>query len=112
MMTPKKRIPSPPSHLSREGKKLWRDLMAEYVIDNPGAIAILSAAIESHDRCMTARRVLAVDGFSVMDRYGIPRVHPLCPVVRDAEAAFGSGFGNSTLAPPIQRRRNDPGGRP
>lgn len=85
-------IPRCPAHLSPEAKRLWKRLFAEWVIDEPGSVAILVSALESFDRCQAARRAIAEDGLSVKDRWGVPKVHPLAAVLRDAEASFRAGL--------------------
>ena len=105
----KKPIP-PPAHLSREARKLWRDLTETYVFDDPGAIAILGSALESFDRCHEARKILSTEGLSVKDRFGVPRVHPLCAVARDAEAAFRSAMRQLGIGADSQPTRSP--GRP
>lgn len=101
-------IPRPPKHLSREAKVLWKRLLGEWRVDDPGSLAILVVGLESLDRCQTARKVLVAEGMSVKDRWGVAKVHPLCQVVRDAEAAFRSalrqlGLDKSADAPPPPR---------
>lgn len=81
-------VPRPPGHLSKAAKALWRALHAEWNIPDAGSIAILVSALESYDRCQLARRTLAADGLTIRDKFGQVKVHPLCSVVRDAEAGF------------------------
>lgn len=88
----KNRIPSPPVHLSRAAKGMWRRLLAEWRIDEPGSLAILATGLESYDRYQCAREKLAVDGLTFLDKFGQIKVHPLCAVARDAEAAFRSAL--------------------
>jgi P27 family predicted phage terminase small subunit len=88
----KKQIPQPPAHLSRAAKTLWRNLHSEWVLDEPGSIAILVVGLESFDRCQDARKILAAEGLATRDRFGQVRVHPLAAVARDAEAAFRSAL--------------------
>lgn len=88
----KNQIPRPPTHLSREAKTLWRKLHEEWVIDEPGSVAILVVGLESFDRCQEARKILAKEGLRTRDRFDQVRVHPLAAVARDAEAAFRSAL--------------------
>jgi len=87
-MVKKQLIPRPPGHLSKEARILWKALHTEWVISEPGSVAILVSALESYDRSQAARKILARDGLSITDRFDQVRVHPLCAVVRDAESAF------------------------
>jgi P27 family predicted phage terminase small subunit len=81
-------LKNPPSHLSTEARRFWSELIAEYGIDDPAGVAILTQACEAHDRVTEARKAIAKDGASVVDRFGQPKAHPLLTVERDARAAF------------------------
>ena len=87
-MVKKPSIPRPPAHLSREAKALWRRLLMEWKIDEPGSVAILVSGLESYDRCQEARRILARDGLTIIDKFDQIKPHPLLACVRDAEASF------------------------
>lgn len=107
-MMKKPSTPRPPGHLSKEGKALWKALHAEWRIDEPGSVAILLVGLESFDRCQVARRTLAKDGLTTEDRFHQVRVHPLCAVARDSEAAFRAalrqlGVDKSPDEPPPRR---------
>jgi len=97
--------------LSAEARRLWRAILAEWDIGEPAALAILATGLESLDRCTSARRTLEMEGLSVRDRFGVPRVHPLCAVVRDAEAGFRSAMRQLQIdktPDPEQRRPGRP----
>jgi P27 family predicted phage terminase small subunit len=87
-MMKKQSVPRAPQHLSREAKALWRRLHEEWFIPEAGSVAILIVALESFDRCQSARRTLAADGLTIRDKFGQLKIHPLCSVARDAEAGF------------------------
>jgi P27 family predicted phage terminase small subunit len=74
--------------LSKEAKTLWRRLHEDWVIGESGSIAILITGLESFDRCQAARKILDRDGLTIKDKFDQVKVHPLCAVARDAEAAF------------------------
>ncbi len=104
----KNKVPRAPAHLSPEARRLWKALLSEWRIDDAGSIKILQVGLESFDRSQVARKVLAEEGMSVKDRWNVAKLHPLCAVIRDAEAAFRSalrqiGCDKSTDAPPPPR---------
>lgn len=67
---------------------MWRSLHTEWIIAEPGSIAILVVGLESYDRSQAARKILDRDGLTIRDKFNQVKVHPLCAVARDAEAAF------------------------
>ena len=109
MTSRNKATPRPPLHLSPKARKLWRDILDvwDFSPAEPAALAILATGLESFDRCAMARRTLEAEGLSVKDRFGVPRVHPLCAVARDAEAAFRSAMRQLGIdkSPPEEQRR-------
>lgn len=76
-----------PSHLSEESAKWFRAVLAEYELGEHH-LRILQAACESWDRCQEARRVLAEQGLTYLDRFGAPRGRPEIAVERDNRLAF------------------------
>ena len=80
--------PKPPAHLSKEGKKLWTQLNAEFNISDSASQILLESACSALDRWHGARRILARDGPVVIDRWGMKRVHPCVGVERDAKATM------------------------
>jgi P27 family predicted phage terminase small subunit len=101
----------PPKHLSREAKRIWRDLTGEYVIVDAAGLAILTAGLEAYDRAQGAKSLLDKDGPVFRDRYGQPRVHPAASVERDNRAAFLSALKQLNLdLIPANPRPGRPGG--
>jgi P27 family predicted phage terminase small subunit len=80
--------PKAPRSLSREGKKIWKDLQAEYQITDPGGLLILKTGLEALDRLREAQAVIAKEGPQVQDRFGQWKAHPLLTVERDSRAAM------------------------
>jgi P27 family predicted phage terminase small subunit len=78
----------PPKSLSREAKKIWKDLQVEYGIEDPGGLLILKTGLEALDRLREAQTVIAKEGSQVQDRFGQWKAHPLLTVERDARAAM------------------------
>jgi hypothetical protein len=64
-----KKSPGPPKALSTEAKRLWRELIEEFCIDDAAGLLLLQTALES---------------FDVKDRFGQKRQHPATLVLRDS----------------------------
>lgn len=79
-------LPPVPSHLSNEGKVLWRSVVSEFEL-SPAELRLLRLAIEALDRAEQARAVLSREGITYPDRWGKPRVRPEVAVERDARQA-------------------------
>lgn len=86
-----------PRHLSKESKKIWRILVAEYDIRDIGGLKILRVSLEAFDRCQKARDVIDADGMTVIDKFGQTKPHPLLPIERDSRAAFLQGLKHLNL---------------
>ncbi len=81
-----KRLPPAPAHLTADGRHLWREVVAAYVLE-PHHLAILAAACEAVDRQSEARARIAADGPYIEGRYGM-RAHPAIAVERDSRLAL------------------------
>lgn len=102
----------PPGHLSKEAKKIWKQLIAEYSIDDVAGLKILRVALESFDRAQSAREAIDRDGMTVIDKAGQVKPHPLLPIERDSRAAFLAGLKALNLdLEPLRDRPGRPGGR-
>lgn len=75
---------TPPSHLSAEGKTLWRATVDEYAFDSEADFALLRQLCESIDGARACRKRIAKDGLLVAGSTGQPRPHPLL----NAEAEY------------------------
>jgi P27 family predicted phage terminase small subunit len=82
----------PPDHLSREARKLWRELAEEWGIDDRAGTAILDKIGEAYDRANGARQAIDRDGLTITDRFGVEKPHPLLACERDARAQFLAGL--------------------
>ncbi|MDA8124031.1 MAG: hypothetical protein M0009_02420 [Deltaproteobacteria bacterium] len=107
-----KSTPKAPKHLSSEAKKIWKEILAEYSIDDAAGLRILRVALESFDRAQAARVAIDRDGLTVIDKAGQVKSHPLLPIERDSRAAFLSGLKglNLDILPP-QNRPGRPNGK-
>ncbi len=92
------RAPAPPKHLRAESKRLWRAIVAEWVLD-AAALPLLRAGLEQWDAYQAARAELAKDGptFKTGDMI---RVHPAAKVATDSLREFRMCFRQLGLEPP------------
>ena len=107
-----KSTPKAPKHLSAEGKKIWKEIQAEYSIDDSAGLRILRVALEAFDRAQMAREAIRRDGMTFLDKAGQVKSHPLLPIERDSRAAFLSGLKGLNLdILPLQNRPGRPNGK-
>lgn len=107
-----KRNGRPPAHLSKEARALWKQLTSEYDISDAAGLAILRNALEARDRAEAARLRIDAEGMTTLDRFAIPRPHPLLSCERDARAAFLAGMRALCLdLEPLHPRPGRPAGR-
>ncbi len=77
-----------PTHLSREAKSWWRDIVAAYEIDDEGGHLLLATALEAFDRMRGAQAEIKRDGATVLDRFEQRKAHPAIQTERDSRAAM------------------------
>ncbi len=82
------RKPAAPAHLSREGKRIWSRILAEFTIEDTAGLLLLRTALEAWDRAQDARARIDKHGPLVKDRYNCAKQHPLLGVEKDARASF------------------------
>ena len=103
---------SAPKHLSAEARKIWREILAEYSIDDAAGLRILRVALEAFDRAQAAREAIDRDGMTFLDKAGQVKSHSLLPIERDSRAAFLSGLKALNLdIEPLRDRPGRPAGR-
>jgi phage terminase small subunit len=81
----KLRLPAPPKTLGTAGRRLWRRIVEDYVLDGAGLI-ILESACMNLDRETDATAAIAREGMTTVDRFGQAKVHPAVLIERDARA--------------------------
>ena len=60
------RADKPPAHLSREAKRIWRQINSTWDMANaPDALLILRTGMEAFDRLQQARTVLDAEGCTI-----------------------------------------------
>lgn len=97
--------PAPaPKHLSREAKRMWKSLNAEWVL-GADALPLLRAALEQWDAYQSAREQLATDGLTVKNKEtGMVHRHPAHGIGRDALREFRQLFRQLGLEPPREAK--------
>jgi len=105
------RLPAALPALSAGARKLWRDLVGEYQLEDSAGTSILRAGLEAFDRMRGAQRAIAKDGLTVRDRWGQVKVHPCTTVERDSRAQFLAALRQLNLdLEPLRDRIGRPGG--
>jgi phage terminase small subunit len=98
------------SHLSQEGKKIFRAIVGEYQIDDVAGLRVLRVACEAFDRAQAAREAIDADGMTVLDKAGQRKPHPLISCERDARNGFLAGL--KALSLDLNPLRDGPGRPP
>ena len=76
-----------PKHLSVSTKAWWKSVTASYTME-PHHFHLLQLCCEARDMAEEARKILAKEGLTIRDRFGVPRRHPATAVLQDARLAF------------------------
>ena len=84
---PRTKTPRAPSHLSREMKAWWKQVNANYFLEEHHRM-LLRLCCESFDRTAEARAAIIEHGMYFSDRFGQPRQHPAVGIERASAAAF------------------------
>ena len=75
VVDPGSNLPPPPRTLGRHGTDLWRSIMTEYHIDDPGGQELLAEACVALDRAEELGEQIGADGAIVHTRSGA-KPHP------------------------------------
>jgi len=102
----KRHPPAAPAHLTEESRGWWDRIQADSDITDPPGLLLLQSALEALDRMRQAQAAIAVDGLTVHDRFGQPKVHPATVTERDSRAAMLSALKslNLDIEPPSGAR--------
>ena len=76
-----------PKHLAASTRGWWDDVLETYVLE-PHQVLILQLAGETWDRKEEARRTLATEGITYLDRFDQPKSRPEVAIERDCRIAF------------------------
>lgn len=80
---PVKDTPPPPTHLGKQEVALWHRVLDEFELFGPVNFAMLTAALEAHQRARLCRETVAREGMTVRAKGGL-KAHPLIAVERGA----------------------------
>jgi P27 family predicted phage terminase small subunit len=80
--------PQPPSHLGGPERQIWAGVFRDFDLSTEMAIAVLTSALEAHQRARECRETILQEGMTVEGRDGQTKPHPLLSVERDARAAW------------------------
>lgn len=82
------RLPTPPAHLSRDAKRWWKTVVADYALE-PHHLRLLQSACEAWDRMQQARKALADHGGLIFRKAsGDIATHPAVAIERDSQIRF------------------------
>ncbi|MDQ2086489.1 P27 family phage terminase small subunit [Herbivorax sp. ANBcel31] len=73
-----------PIHLSRDMKKFYRSVLADFNLESHHLI-LLTKACENLDRAEQARLEVEKDGLTTVDRYGSKKPHPCVKIEIDCK---------------------------
>ncbi len=88
-----------PVQLPAEERKLWKQILNEYPIDDRPGELVLQTGLEAHARMRQCRELIEAQGMTTVDRFGQLRAHPLLSAERDARAQFLMAFRQLDLRP-------------
>ena len=76
-----------PRHLSKESKKIWKELNNEFGLDRSFKV-ILKTALEAYDRLTEARKQIDEEGITVTTPTGYSKEHPALKVEKQSRDGF------------------------
>lgn len=82
------KLPKAPSSLGKHGRKLWGDVLRDWVINSADLLAILELACVACDLMHAARTELERDGLTLPTKDGGRKAHPASAVARSANASM------------------------
>jgi len=79
---------SVPKHLKADGRRLWKRLVDEYVIDDQQGLVLLEVACEALDRQKEASEAIKAHGIVIVTDSGLVKANPAAAIERDARSAM------------------------
>ncbi len=83
--------PRAPGHLSTPARRLFTEVNTAFVLE-PHDVAVLTKALEAHDRAEQARRIIDEEGLLTTTRFGEQKANPAVQIERDSRSAFLAGM--------------------
>jgi P27 family predicted phage terminase small subunit len=100
----------PPRSLGQAGRKLWRTLTSEFVIDDAAGLEMLTQICAATDRLVALQETIEADGLMVRTKAG-PKEHPLLKIELSTRAFIMRGIGRLGLdVEPLKTIGRPPGG--
>jgi phage terminase small subunit len=96
---------STPEHLSASTAEFWRVVVETYRIDEAPALRLLELCCEALDMGTRARLVLAEEGLTIVDRYGVTKPHPCAAIERNATITVARLLRELRIVDPIPEAR-------
>lgn len=79
-----------PTHLAPDTRKWVRSILDDFDLESP-EIRLLILTATAWDRAEEARKLIATEGLTIIDRYGSPKAHPAVSIERDSRISFFRG---------------------
>ncbi|HZG28274.1 MAG TPA: P27 family phage terminase small subunit [Ensifer sp.] len=83
--------PKVPAHLEPETQRWVRQILDEFELESHHFRQLILTA-QAWDRAEQARKIIAAEGLTVLDRYGTAKAHPAVAIERDSRTAFHRGI--------------------
>ncbi len=80
-----------PKHLSPAARRLYAEITQAFVLEAHD-VAVLTKALEAHDRAEQARRIIDEEGLLTTTRFGEQKANPAVQIERDSRSAFLAGM--------------------
>lgn len=78
----------PPAYLQDAGKKFWRKILADIVLEEPHDLERLAQSCHCLDQIAEARTKIEAEGAYFVDRWNQPKEHPAAKSIRDNKILF------------------------
>jgi phage terminase small subunit len=82
------KIPKAPPGLQSPGKQFWKKANSETVFEESHDLERLLMACKCLDDIQVAEQEIKTNGVFIKDRYGQPKEHVACKVIRDCRIIF------------------------
>lgn len=86
------RTPQAPRHLSADSKKLWRQVVADWGIEDAAHLKVLEVGLMALDRSEKCRKIIDKCGELTLDRFKQAKPNPLLAAERDSRSQFLTAF--------------------
>lgn len=80
--------PPAPKGLSAEARAVWVRLHKEFNLVDAGAVEVLHAGLRAYEQMRRAEAIVEREGLTVLDRYGVPKMHPAFAVGKTARGQW------------------------